>query len=254
MSDYPAPLMPPGRVEPVPRRIRAVAGGITVVDSLRALYVWEWARYPQYYFPPDEVRTDLLVREGRFESGPFGQVEVFGLQCGDGVRPGGACIVADSSLPGLAGLVRFEWSAVDGWFEEDEPVHVHPRNPYCRVDALRSTRPVRIELEGILLAETGSPVMVFETGLPTRYYLNRTEVDFSRLVPSATVTECPYKGTTSGYWSALSGDRLHRDVAWSYGFPTGQLLPIAGLVAFYNERVDITVDGRQLARPRTHFG
>ena len=98
-------------------------------------------------------------------------------------------------IDGLSGTVRFEWAALDAWFEEDEQVFVHPRNPYVRVDALRSTRSVRVELDGVVLAESSSPVMVFETGLPTRYYLNRTEVDFAHLIPTDTVTACPYKGT-----------------------------------------------------------
>jgi uncharacterized protein (DUF427 family) len=139
----------------------------------------------------------------------------------------------------VAGCVRFEWDALDAWFEEDEEVFVHPRSPYTRVDALRSTRAVRIELDGVVLAESSSPVMVFETGLPTRYYLNRTEVNFEHLEPSDTVTACPYKGKTSGYWSVRSGEQLLPDLAWAYDFPTRQLLPIAGLIAFYNEKVDI---------------
>ena len=139
--------------------------------------------------------------------------------------------------------MRFDWSALEAWFEEDERVFVHPRSPYVRVDAIRSTRAVRIEVEGVVLAESSSPVMVFETGLPTRYYLNRTEVDFSHLIPTETVTECPYKGTTSGYWSVQVGETSHGDLAWSYDFPTRQLLPIAGLIAFYNEKVDVFLDG-----------
>jgi uncharacterized protein (DUF427 family) len=130
---------------------------------------------------------------------------------------------------------------------------VHPRSPYVRVDALRSTRPVRVELEGLVLAESSSPVMVFETGLPTRYYLNRTDVDFALLFPTETVSACPYKGTTSGYWSARAGGEVHADLAWSYDFPSRELLPIAGLVAFYNERVDLFLDGKLLTRPSTHF-
>ena len=140
---------------------------------------------------------------------------------------------------------------MDHWFEEDEEVFVHPRNPYTRVDALRSTRSVRIELDGEELAGSSSPVMVFETGLPTRYYLNRTEVRFEHLVPTPTVTRCPYKGTTTAYWSAVVNGVVHDDLAWCYDFPTRQLLPIAGLVAFYNERVDLFVDGELLERPRT---
>jgi uncharacterized protein (DUF427 family) len=149
--------------------------------------------------------------------------------------------------------MRFEWDALDHWFEEDEEVFVHPRSPYTRVDALRSTRRVRVELDGVLLAESSSPVMVFETGLPTRYYLNRTEIDFEHLEVSDTITACPYKGRTTGYWSVRIGDSVHADLAWSYDFPTRQLLPIAGLIAFYNEKVDTFLDGAALERPSTHF-
>jgi uncharacterized protein (DUF427 family) len=150
-------------------------------------------------------------------------------------------------------MVRFDWAALDAWFEEDEQVFVHPRNPYVRVDALRSTRPMRVELDGVVLAESPAPVMVFETGLPTRYYLDPTELDFDHLIPSGTVTSCPYKGTTSGYWSVRAGDTVQPDLAWAYAFPTRQLQPIAGLVAFYNEKVDLFLGGQRLERPQTHF-
>lgn len=250
---FPPALVPPERVAAVPRRVRGAAGGEIVVDSLRALYAWEIPYYPQWYFPSDDVRTDMLVDEGRVEDGAFGMASWHGLDVGGDVRPAAARRLVDPPVALLKDTVRFEWVAMDAWFEEDERVFVHPRNPYVRVDALRSTRHVRVERDGVLLAETGSAVMVFETGLPTRYYINRTEVDFSHLVPSGTVTQCPYKGTTSGYWSLRAGDRLHPDLGWCYDFPTRQLLPIAGMIAFYNERVDITVDGARLPRPRTHF-
>lgn len=251
--DYPAMITPVNHVEPVPRRIRAVLGDTTVLDTTRALYVWEWPNYPQYYIPVTDASAEVLVAEGFTQHSPRGEVELFALEVGDIHRSHAAKLLRVSSINGLSGTVRFEWSALDAWFEEDERVFVHPRNPYTRVDALRSTRDVRVELDGVVLGESRSPVMVFETGLPTRYYLNRTELDFTRLVANDTVTECPYKGTTSGYWSAQVGDRLHPDLAWSYDFPTRQLLPIAGLVAFYNERVDTYLDGQLLPRPHTHF-
>jgi len=127
--------------------------------------------------------------------------------------------------------------------------HVEPV-PYVRVDALRSNRPVRVELGGVVLADSSSPVMVFETGLPTRYYLSRTDVDFARLIRTDTVTSCPYKGMTSGYWSVKIGDTVHKDLAWAYDFPTRQLLPIAGMVAFYNEKVDISRTASNLTAQR----
>ena len=253
MNDYPTVITPVNHVEPAPRRIRAFLAGETILDTSRALYVWEWPNYPQYYIPLDDVRRDLLVREEHLQQTRRGPTELHGLRVGDIRRPGAAWLLTDSSVAGLSGTMRFDWAAVDAWFEEDEQVFVHPRNPYTRVDALRSTRSVRVELDGAVLAESSSPVMVFETGIPTRYYLNRTDVHFEHLVPSETVTACPYKGITSGYWSVKAGDELHRDLAWTYDFPTRQLLPIAGLLAFYNEKVDILLDGQQLARPKTHF-
>jgi uncharacterized protein (DUF427 family) len=178
------------------------------------------------------------------------------LRAGGVDRPGTVRVFGDEAIDRVAGTARFDWDALDAWYEEDEQVFVHPRNPYVRVDALRSHRHVRASLEGITLAESARPVLVFETGLPTRYYFDRTDVDFSHLVPTATQTACPYKGVTSAYWSVRTGDDVRdgdQDLAWAYDFPTRQLLPIAGLVAFYNEKIDIDVDGVRLPRARTHF-
>jgi uncharacterized protein (DUF427 family) len=253
MTEYPAAITPENHVAPVPRRVRAFLGGEKVLDTTRALYVWEWPNYPQYYIPLTDVRQDLLAAEGHTQQTRRGLVELNGLRVGEVYRPRAARVLPKSPISGLSGTVRFDWAAMDAWFEEDEEVFVHPRSPYTRVDALRSNRPIRVELEGAVLADACSSVMVFETGLPTRYYLSRTDVDFGHLIATATVTACPYKGTTSGYWSVRAGDAVHADLAWSYDFPTRQLLPIAGLIAFYNEKVDIILDGQPLERPQTHF-
>ena len=253
MGDYPQIIVPVDHVEPVPRRVRATLAGQVVLDTTRALYVWEWPNYPQFYIPMDDVNRDLLVDEQHAQHGHRGHTQLYALAAGDVVRPGAVRVYVDSGLEGVGGTARFEWAALDSWYEEDEEIFVHPRSPYTRVDALRSTRQVRIELDGTVLAESACPVMVFETGLPTRYYLNRTEVRFAHLQRSTTVTACPYKGTTSRYWSVRTGDGLNPDLAWSYDFPTRQLLPIAGLIAFYNEKVDVILDGERLPRPRTHF-
>ena len=125
-----------------------------------------------------------------------------------------------------------------------------------RVDALRSHRSVRVSLEGITLAESATPVLVFETGLPTRYYFDRTDANFGHLVPTGTQTACRYKGVTSAYWSVCIGDDVrdgHQDLAWAYDFSIRQLQPTASLVAFYNEKTDIDVDGVRLPSARTHF-
>ena len=253
MNGYPSPIVPINHIEPVPRRIRAGLGGETVLDTTAALYVWEWPYYPQYYIPIADVRADLLVPEQHGQASKLGKLELHALRVGEVNRPRAAKLLTKSPDERLTGTVRFEWNALDEWFEEDEQVFVHPRNPYVRVDALRSTRHVRVEMNGAVIAESASPVMVFETGLPTRYYIERTEVNFEQLIPTDTVTACPYKGTTSGYWSINVDGALHPDLAWSYDFPTRQLLPIAGLISFYNEKVDIFLDGQQLERPTTHF-
>lgn len=250
MRDYPRMIAEVDHVEPVPRRVRAQLGGRTVLDTTRALYVWEHVHYPQFYIPLDDVAEGVLVDEGRTEDRSLGTAHRHALKAGDVERPGAARVYGeDAEKPEVRGHVRFQWDALDAWFEEDEEVFVHPRCPYTRVDALRSTRHVRIALDGTTLAESSSPVLLFETGLPTRYYFNRTEVDFTHLVPSDTVSQCPYKGVTSGYWSANLDGTVHEDLAWAYDFPTLGLKPIAGLIAFYNEKVAIFLDGRAIPRP-----
>ncbi len=244
---YPRLLVPVGHVEPVPRRVRAFLGGRVVLDTTRARYGWEWPPYPQFHVPLADVDAAVLVDEEVDEDRPLGPARRYGLRTGDAERPGAAWCYAEGPL---AGHLRFEWAALDAWFEEDEEVFVHPRSPYARVDALRSQRRVRIEVDGTVLAESSSPVLLFETGLPTRWYLPRSDVRFAHLTPSDTRTHCPYKGRTSGYWSVAGGPA---DVAWSYDFPAAAVLPIAGLVAFLDEAVDVVVDGARQERPVTHF-
>jgi uncharacterized protein (DUF427 family) len=250
---YPPSLPKVNQTAPVPRRIRAVLNGNVVLDTTAARYVWEWEHYPQYYVPVVDIDPAVLVDEHHEQQLSRGTARRYGLAVGEVSRPAALRVYGDDARFGLNGLARFEWDALDAWYEEDEQVFVHPRDPYTRVDALRSTRHVRVEVGGTVLAESASPVLVFETGLPTRYYLNRSEVDFTHLIPTGTVTACPYKGTTSGYWTARVDSGTHPDIAWSYDFPTRQLLPVAGLVAFYNEKVDVFLDGERLVRPTTHF-
>lgn len=253
MRDYPQMITPVDTIEPVPRRVRAYLAGSVVLDTTKALYVWEWANYPQYYIPLVDVAADVLVDEDHAQRLHRGTARRHGLKVGEVSRPESARVYGDDALSGLVNTVRFDWAALDAWFEEDEQVFVHPRNPYSRVDALRSGRLVRVELGGVVLAESASTVMVFETGLPTRYYFDRTAVNFEHLIPTDTVTACPYKGVTSGYWSVDVGAGVEPDLAWAYDFPTRQLLPIAGQVAFYNEKVDVFIDGEPIERPTTHF-
>lgn len=253
MARYPQPITASDQIEPVPRRIRAELAGTTVLDTTQALYVWEWPFYPQFYIPAGDVDPPALTQQQATHRLSRGTVANVGLKAPGVERPRAGHRFLESSISELVDTIRFDWDALDAWFEEDEQVFVHPRSPYVRVDALRSTRRVRIELDGALLAESGSPVMVFETGLPTRYYVDRSAVVFPRLRRSDTITACPYKGQTTAYWSVATGEHLYPDLAWSYHYPTRQLLPIAGLVAFYDEQVDVFVDDVKQPRPKTHF-
>ena len=253
MRDYPQMIARTDHVEPAPRRVRAVLRDTTVFDTTRAWYVWEWPNYPQYYIPLADVDPAVLIDERHCERLDRGTAHRHGLLVGDTYRRDVARVYGADAIEGLVDTVRFEWTAMDAWYEEDEQIFVHPRNPYTRVDAVRSSRAVRVELDGVVLAESSASVLVFETGLPTRYYLPRTHVNVEYLHAAHTVTECPYKGKTSAYWSVQVNGATYEDLAWSYDFPTLQLSPVKGMIAFYNEKVDHVLDGRYLKRPVTHF-
>ena len=150
----------------------------------------------------------------------------------------------------IKGRMAFYWHRMDAWFEEDDEVFVHPRDPYHRVDVLSSSRHVRVAVAGETVADTRRPWLLFETGLPTRYYIPKADVRMDLLVPTDSQTRCPYKGKAR-YWSARVGDTLEPDIAWSYPFPIPECPKIANLVAFYNERADIWVDGELQPRPKT---
>jgi len=252
VNDYPAMIVPVNHVEPVPRRIRAYLGTQKVLDTTRALYVWEWPYYPQYYIPLADVRQDLLIPEGHAQQTGRGKAELHGLRAGEAHRPRAARLITESTIDGLSGTVRFEWGALDAWFEEDEQVFTHPRSPYTRIDALPSSRHIRVEVDGMTVAESAKPTLLFETGLPTRYYLPKTHVRMDLLTPTERATHCPYKGQAE-YWSLDVDGTVHADLMWSYPTPLPESQKIAGLIGFYNERVDLYVDGILQPRPVTQF-
>jgi uncharacterized protein (DUF427 family) len=229
------------RVERGAKRIRAYLGGELVADTTRPLLVWEKPQYPTYYFPLADVRADVLSPDGGATHSPSrGDGQTFTVRAGGRERSGAALRYALSPFEELRDAVRLEWAAMDAWFEEDEEVFTHPRDPYTRVDILASSRHVRVEVAGVTIAETTKPTLLFETGLPTRYYLPRTHVRMDLLTPSETVTHCPYKGQAE-YWSLGSGALA--DLAWSYPTPLPESQKIAGLISIYNNKVDLYVDG-----------
>ena len=239
-------------VEQGSKRIRAYLGGDLVVDTSRPLLVWEHRRYPAYYFPSADVRVDVLEPDGAAHSPRLGDGTTFTIRVGGREVPRAAVRYDDSQVVELRDAIRLEWDAMDAWFEEDEQVFTHPRDPYTRIDVLHSSRHVRIEVDGTTVAESTKPTVLFETGLPPRYYLPRTHVRMDLLTPTDTVTHCPYKGQAE-YWSLAAGDRVHPDLVWSYRSPFAESHKIAGLLSFYNERVDLYVDGVLQERPRTKF-
>jgi uncharacterized protein (DUF427 family) len=199
-------------------------GGQVVADTLHPRLVWELPYYPSYYLPAEDVRTELI--------------------------PAGALRYGHTDQ--LRELVHLDWQAMDAWFEEDEQVYTHPRSPYTRVDILDSSRHVRVEVDGVTVADSTHPRVLFETGLPPRFYLPKVDVRLDLLAPSDRVTHCPYKGQAR-YWSVKVGEARHPDLAWSYPTPLPESQKVAGLVAFYDERVDVYLDGVRQDRPHSPF-
>jgi uncharacterized protein (DUF427 family) len=242
------------RTEPCAKRIRVMLGGHFIADTTDALLVWEGPAYPQYYVPVEDIVDGALAPSGTVKRSPSrGDAQQFDVIAGDVVRSEAAWRHTDSPMEALRDRVRFDWGAMDGWFEEDEEVYVHPRSPYARVDILRSSRTIRVEVEGHVVAESSHPTFLFETGLPRRTYLPKPDIDMTLLTPTESKSMCPYKGTAR-YWSVRAGNTVHPDLAWSYDTPLRESAPIAGLVAFYDEKVDVFVDGEPEARPHTKFG
>ncbi len=250
--------MPTVRIEMSPRWVRTVLAGRVVADSKRpVLYVAygppirpgsHKPELPTYFFPIEDIAVDILevaeVLDGRqwYNANVAGRrVEHAAWAFED--PPG-------SGVEGLAGHLTFDWDRMDAWYEEEEEVFEHARDPQHRVDVLQSSRQVEIRFEGQLLAKSEHPYLLFETTLPTRFYLPPVDVNFDLLEPSSLETRCPYKGTAR-FWSVAGAGREGRNVAWSYPEPIPENPKIKNLIAFYNERLDMTVDGEMLQRPRT---
>jgi uncharacterized protein (DUF427 family) len=245
---------PPARgqalyLEPSPKRVRVIVAGEAIADSTRAMLLHESGHQPIYYFPLEDVRSEFLSPSDRQTRCPKkGEASYYTIAVGDRVIDAGAWYYP-TVLPGapadLAGLVAFYFNRMDQWLEEDEEIFGHPRDPYHRIDVRASSRRIRVSVDGEVLAETLRAVALFESNLPVRWYMPAADVVAS-LDASDTETVCPYKGTAS-YYSI--GDLS--DLVWFYPEPLMEAGQIAGLVCFYNERVDIEIDGELQARPET---
>jgi uncharacterized protein (DUF427 family) len=247
------------RTELSDKWVRAYVDEVAVVDSREPLLFWEdHFPIPAYAFPRRDVRTDLLresqddpPREPAFFL-PWGPVsQWYDLVVGDRTIPYAGWV---RDTPELSDMLILSWQprVLDRWLEEEETVAGHPRDPHKRVEAIASSRHVVIEVDGVRLAASRRPVLLFETDLPTRYYLPREDVHTAVLEPTSSRSLCPYKGIADQYWS-VTGRPDAVDVAWSYTAPAPAVGRVAGLVAFYNEMVDITVDGVPQPRPHSVF-
>ncbi len=255
------------RIHPTGKRIRARLDDTTIVDSTRALLVWEPRRLVASYAVPDAaVAADLVPFTGPVPDPPTPPAGrrllldprvPFTVHLGAGIPltiradgrelPGAAFRPDD---PDLDGYVVLDWAAFTTWLEEDEQVFAHPHDPFDRIDCRRSARHVVVAHDGHVLADTTRATFLFETPLPTRFYIPRDDVRMDLLTPTETTSQCAYKGTAS-YWTATVGDEALQDIAWSYEDPLLDALPVKGLIAFLDERLDVTLDGERLPRPVT---
>jgi uncharacterized protein (DUF427 family) len=240
------------RIEPNPKHIRGYKDGHLVVDSTAVRLVWENPSFPAWYVPVADVHADLKENGHSVRSPRRGAGTVYDLVVDGEVVPDAAWRHIVSPVDELRDLVRFEFGALDAWFEEDVEVFVHPRSPETRIDALASSRHVRVVVDGEVIADSHKPTILFETGLPPRYYLPQTDVRMDLLTPTDSRTGCPYKGFAR-YWDLTVGDTTYPDFVWSYPTPLPESQNIAGLVCFYNEKVDLEIDGVALERPHTKF-
>jgi len=260
------------RFQPTEKRVRARIEGTTVVDSTRAVLVWEPRRVvPSYAVPIEDVQAD--VRRSAEQTGgaspdigyrmpDLAQVPVltpeipFQVHSTEGqamdVRTATVdrrAVVFELSDPDLSGYLNLDFDGCDEWLEADEPIVSHPRDSFSRIDMRRSSRHVQIEADGTVLADSHRPLIVFETGLPVRYYLPREDVR-TTLHPTPTRTTCAYKGEAT-YWSAEVGDRVIEDLAWSYPAPLRDAADLVDLVCFFDEKTDLIINGMKRERPVT---
>ena len=232
-------------MERSPKWVRVVLGDETIADSRNTLLLQESGHQPIYYFPPEDVRADVLEPADRHTRCPKkGEASYYTIRVGERVEEAAAWYYPEplAGAEPLEGLIAFYWGRMDRWLEEDEEVFVHPRDPYHRVDVLPTSRHIRGALNGEVLAESDHAVALFESNLPTRWYLPREDVSAS-LEASDTVTRCPYKGTAA-YFSVRRENGEHvKDLIWYYDEPLRAVEEIAGRLCFFNERAEVEVDG-----------
>jgi len=241
------------RLEPSPKWVRVVFNGEFIADSKRALLLFPGGP-PYYFFPKEDVRMDLMEPAEPREMAPLpGKASFWTVKVKERIAQEAAWTYDQrvSESFDLSGYITFDWNQMDAWFEEDEEIYVHPHDPYKRIDILESTRRVQAIVLSEKVADTNMPILLFETGLPTRYYFPKLDVRMDLLLDSDTVTGCAYKGKAQ-YHSVKVGDKLAEDIAWYYAYPENEAIKIRGRIAFFNEHLDaLIVDGEEQEKPKT---
>ncbi len=244
------------QIEESPRRVRVAFGSAILADSKRAILVREAKHLPVYYFSKTDVRMDLMVESAQTIQDPYkGTAYFWTVKLGDKLAGDAAWSYLNPSpeCAAIKDYLAFQWDKMDHWYEEEEEVFVHPRDPYKRVDVLQSSRHIRVLVSGETVAESRRPRLLFETNHPVRYYVPPEDVRTEFLQPSPTVTRCPYKGIAS-YWSVRIGEQLFSDVVWSYRETIPECPKVKGLFCFFQEREPVIyVDGELVAVPQTNW-
>lgn len=242
----------PGTVQRGRTRIRAFSEGELVADAVEPLLVWEHQYFPRHFFAPGDLEVEVRPSSDRGpRSKVLGPSEVFDVVVGDRTLRGAAQRYPEAPVGAMRDAFALTWSAFDTWLEEDEVLHTHARSPYVRIDALPSSRHVRVVVGGEVVAESSRPVVLTETGLVPRYYLPRVDVRMDLLTPTDTTSHCPYKGEAS-YWTVNAGGTKIDDVVWGYDTPLPESTGLAGLVCFWPEKtadLELYVDGERVGRP-----
>jgi len=242
-------------LEGSPKRVRILFNGETIADSGSVKMLHETEHLPVYYFPWDDVSREWLVPTDHLTTCSLkGAARYWTVRVGDRAAENAVWNYADpiDGCPLPPDHVAFDWDAMDAWYEESEEVFVHPRDPYHRIDVLRSSRRVRVIVGGEVVAQTNRPRLLLETGLPVRYYIPEEDVQRKHLRPSEKETHCPYKGEAR-FHSVEAGGRIEHDLAWFYPRPSRDAVGVEGCLCFFNERVDLEVDGERQPRPTTRW-
>ncbi len=244
----------PGWV-PVAKWVRVRLGNEYIASSQRVMLKRGFPLV--YFFPRYDINMELLEKSQQSDTADdWGNATRWHVKTDGKTAENAAWSYEEptNKAPGsIEKYIAFKWEAMDAWLEEDDEVRVHPRDPYHRIDVCKSSRHVRVVIAGETVAETRRPVLLFETGLPVRFYIPKTDVRLDMLQPVDHQTRCPYKGTASYYTVNIGGDTLE-NIVWTYPFPNTEVLEIKDLVAFFTEKLDeIYIDGKKLPKVKTKW-